>query len=52
MPLRRRTWRAATGVEEYGEVKIFSARGRIGRVRYIGYTIGVSILVVLRDRHR
>jgi Tfp pilus assembly major pilin PilA/uncharacterized membrane protein YhaH (DUF805 family) len=31
--------------EDYGEVKIFSARGRIGRVRYIGYTIGVSILI-------
>src|SRR5688572_9112637 len=34
-------------VEDYGEVKIFSARGRIGRVRYIGYTIGVTILLGL-----
>jgi uncharacterized membrane protein YhaH (DUF805 family)/Tfp pilus assembly major pilin PilA len=32
---------------DYGEVKIFSARGRIGRVRYIGYSIGVSILFAI-----
>jgi len=31
--------------EEYGEVKIFSASGRLGRVRYIGYTFGVTILI-------
>ncbi len=29
------------------EVKIFSIRGRIGRVRYIGYSIGLSILIML-----
>jgi uncharacterized membrane protein YhaH (DUF805 family)/Tfp pilus assembly major pilin PilA len=33
------------GVEEYGEIKIFSASGRIGRVRYIGYTMGLTILI-------
>lgn len=32
---------------EYGEVKIFSARGRLGRVRYIGYTIAFSFLILL-----
>jgi uncharacterized membrane protein YhaH (DUF805 family)/Tfp pilus assembly major pilin PilA len=34
-------------VEEYGEIKVFSATGRIGRVRYIGYTTGLSILVLI-----
>ena len=29
----------------YGEIKIFTARGRIGRVRYIGYSIGLSMLI-------
>jgi uncharacterized membrane protein YhaH (DUF805 family) len=33
--------------EEYGEVRVFSAQGRIGRVRYIGYTFGLSILILL-----
>jgi uncharacterized membrane protein YhaH (DUF805 family) len=31
--------------EEYGELKVFSAQGRLGRVRYIGYTMGVSLLM-------
>jgi uncharacterized membrane protein YhaH (DUF805 family) len=35
----------ADQTEEYGEVKILSATGRLGRVRYIGYSIGVTILV-------
>lgn len=35
------------GLEEYGPVKVFSASGRIGRLRYIGYSAGVSILVML-----
>jgi uncharacterized membrane protein YhaH (DUF805 family) len=30
---------------EFGEVKIFSAKGRIGRVRYIGYSIGLTLLI-------
>jgi uncharacterized membrane protein YhaH (DUF805 family) len=34
-------------VNEYGEVNIFSTRGRLGRVRYIGYTIAFSFLVLL-----
>jgi uncharacterized membrane protein YhaH (DUF805 family) len=35
----------ATGAEEYGEVKIFTTAGRIGRIRYIGYSIGMTMLV-------
>ena len=35
-----------TGVAtEYGEIKIFTPRGRIGRVRYIGYSIGLTMLI-------
>lgn len=33
--------------EEYGEIKVFSAQGRIGRVRYIGYTFGYTVLIAL-----
>jgi uncharacterized membrane protein YhaH (DUF805 family) len=29
----------------YGEIKVFSAKGRIGRVRYIGYSVGLTMLV-------
>ena len=32
---------------DYGEVKIFSARGRLGRVRYLGYSIGLTLLIRL-----
>jgi len=39
--------RGDSDVEEYGEIKMFSAQGRIGRVRFIGYSIGLSILVML-----
>jgi len=31
--------------EEYGEIKVFSASGRLGRVRYIGYSVGLTILI-------
>lgn len=33
--------------EDYGEIKLLSPRGRIGRVRYIGYSMGLSILVLM-----
>jgi uncharacterized membrane protein YhaH (DUF805 family)/Tfp pilus assembly major pilin PilA len=33
--------------EQYGEIRIFSPHGRIGRVRYIGYTTGLSILMLI-----
>lgn len=32
---------------EYGEVKMFGVSGRLGRVRYLAYSVGVSILVML-----
>jgi hypothetical protein len=32
---------------QYGEVRMFSSSGRIGRVRYIAYTIGFSLLGAL-----
>ena len=31
----------------YGEVKIFSARGRIGRVRYLAYSFGFMMLAIV-----
>jgi uncharacterized membrane protein YhaH (DUF805 family) len=31
----------------FGELKIFSARGRLGRVRYIGYSMGLMLLTYL-----
>jgi uncharacterized membrane protein YhaH (DUF805 family)/Tfp pilus assembly major pilin PilA len=35
------------GPEDYGEIKMFSAEGRLGRARYIGYSVGLSVLVLL-----
>jgi uncharacterized membrane protein YhaH (DUF805 family) len=31
--------------QAYGEVRIFSVQGRLGRVRYIGYSIGLAFLI-------
>jgi uncharacterized membrane protein YhaH (DUF805 family) len=36
----------SVGAEEYGDVNIFSIHGRLGRVRYIGFSVGLSILVL------
>ena len=36
-----------TNQEEFGPIKILTAKGRIGRLRYIAYTIGVSLFVYL-----
>jgi uncharacterized membrane protein YhaH (DUF805 family) len=33
--------------EVYGTIKVLSASGRIGRLRYIAYTIGIPFLVLL-----
>jgi uncharacterized membrane protein YhaH (DUF805 family) len=33
--------------EDYGEIKVLSAQGRLGRVRYIGYSMGLSLLIGL-----
>lgn len=32
---------------QFGEINLFSARGRLGRVRYIGYSVGVGFLINL-----
>jgi uncharacterized membrane protein YhaH (DUF805 family) len=32
---------------EYGDVRLFSTKGRLGRVRYIGYLIGFSLLALI-----
>jgi uncharacterized membrane protein YhaH (DUF805 family) len=37
----------ADAAEQYGEIKILSAAGRLGRVRYIGYSIGMTLLMYL-----
>jgi uncharacterized membrane protein YhaH (DUF805 family) len=37
----------ADAAEQFGEVKILSAAGRLGRVRYIGYSVGVTFVVYL-----
>jgi uncharacterized membrane protein YhaH (DUF805 family) len=34
-------------MEEYAPVNIFSSNGRIGRLRYIAYTIGIPLLAYL-----
>ncbi len=31
--------------QEFGEIKILSASGRLGRVRYIGYSMGIFLLI-------
>ena len=36
-----------TGSEEFGEVKVFSASGRLGRMRYLAYSFGISMLALL-----
>jgi uncharacterized membrane protein YhaH (DUF805 family) len=38
---------AGAGDAEYGEVRVFSSRGRIGRLRYLGYSTGLSFLVMV-----
>jgi uncharacterized membrane protein YhaH (DUF805 family) len=35
---------ADQAAEEFSQVRIFSAAGRIGRVRYIGYSIGMTLV--------
>ena len=37
----------ADAPEQYQPVKVFSVSGRIGRARYIAYTLGVSMLLGL-----
>lgn len=33
--------------DDYGEIKILSASGRLGRVRYIGYSFGLTMLIAI-----
>ena len=33
--------------EDYGEIRIWTSEGRIGRVRYIGYTFGLTMLIAM-----
>jgi len=35
---------ADQSAEDFSEVKVFSAAGRIGRVRYIGYSVGMTLV--------
>ena len=37
----------ADSSDDYGEIKMFSAQGRIGRVRYIGYTFGLTFGIAI-----
>ena len=36
-----------SGVDDYSEVKVLSTKGRIGRLRYLGYSIGYSMLIYI-----
>lgn len=38
---------ASETTQAYADIKIFSAAGRIGRVRYIAYTFGITMLLYL-----
>ena len=46
-PPRANVTPGESGTDEYGEVRVFSVSGRIGRVRYLAYSIGLSLLVFL-----
>lgn len=35
------------GFDDYSEINVFSPRGRIGRLRYLGYTMGYSTLIYI-----
>lgn len=35
------------GLEEYGDVKVFSVSGRLGRARYLAYSFGIGFLIFL-----
>ncbi len=44
-PYKSPTTNPTLANDEYSKVEIFSVSGRIGRVRYIGYSIGLSFLI-------
>jgi uncharacterized membrane protein YhaH (DUF805 family) len=33
--------------EEYGEIKVWTTSGRMGRLRYLGYSMGYSLLIYI-----
>ncbi|MCP5158665.1 MAG: DUF805 domain-containing protein [Gammaproteobacteria bacterium] len=37
----------STASEPFAEIKLFSTQGRLGRVRYIGYLVGLIVLIFL-----
>src|SRR4029453_128138 len=37
----------ADSAEDYGEINVFSAQGRIGRGRYIGSSFGLTFLIAI-----
>jgi len=43
-PYRAPAAAVADASEQYQEVRVFAVSGRIGRVRYIAYTLGLSLL--------
>jgi uncharacterized membrane protein YhaH (DUF805 family) len=44
-PYRSPTAAVGDQTDEYGEIHIFSPSGRIGRIRYIGYSIGLALVI-------
>lgn len=38
---------ADAGTQEFGEIRILAAGGRLGRIRYIGYSVGIYLLAGL-----
>jgi uncharacterized membrane protein YhaH (DUF805 family) len=43
---RANVTRADSEAQDYGEVKVFAVSGRIGRVRYLAYSFGLSLLII------
>ena len=43
---RANVMRGESAEQDHGEVKVLAVSGRIGRVRYIAYSIGLSLLVL------
>jgi uncharacterized membrane protein YhaH (DUF805 family) len=46
-PYKTPAAKVADQAEQYGDVKILSASGRMGRVRYIGYGVGMTLVMYL-----
>ena len=46
-PYKTPAAKVADQAEQFGEIKILSAAGRMGRVRYIGYGVGMTLVMYL-----